>query len=70
MMLADAIAGSHLQFTRANSGKPTQSKEARSFFPLRKTPGQTCRLPKPIALYYGHRSFTTCAVSSLLRQVD
>jgi hypothetical protein len=27
-------------------------------------------LPKPIARYYGRRFFTTCAVSSLLRQVD
>jgi hypothetical protein len=25
---------------------------------------------KPVALYYGRRSFTTCAVSSLLRQVS
>ena len=25
---------------------------------------------KPIARYYGRRSFTTCAASSLFRQVD
>jgi hypothetical protein len=25
---------------------------------------------KPIARYYGRRSFTTCVVSSLFRQVD
>ena len=30
----------------------------------------SCHLPKPIALYYRRRSFTTCAVSSLLRQVS
>src|SRR5207244_12652408 len=29
-----------------------------------------CRSPQPIARYYGRRSFTTCAVSSLLRQVS
>jgi hypothetical protein len=30
----------------------------------------SCHLPKPIALYYRRRSFTTFAVSSLLRQVS
>src|SRR5437764_6637214 len=27
----------------------------------------SCRLPKPIARYYGRRSFATCAVLSLFR---
>src|SRR5580765_2611838 len=29
----------------------------------------SCRLPKPTALYCDHRSFTTCAVSPLSRQL-
>ena len=30
----------------------------------------SCRLPRTDSTYYGRRSFTTCAVSSLFRQVD
>jgi len=30
----------------------------------------SCRLQKPMVLYYGRRSFITCALSSLLRQVS